>query len=777
MTATAAEDHGTAQRGRPTAELELNAFRVEPQPGVFSAYSEPFSGVPDLSELRDRLHGKWVVWRSGATVLGLPLSEGADGFDGSPVQMRWTEQLSFGAYLVNQNLERNIPRYTSFRRDRFTFLGQRREFVREISARMRSLPPVASQFAIRPRYALEARVIETADGEPFVGLAVKMDTGWAITAPLPELAAAGVPLAGLDVVRRDAAPGQRRLVGRIGELSGGMVALAESLHGARAVPAADVAVEGSRAAFAACLRALLGSRYERFERERQLLEAELLDGPGWERMLDEMETFLRSASPMRLGAGLECVIGPRVRIGDGGEGHRSLVQARQVDYCFDPARTKRGRWAWQGLERFGPFSRDTFAARSPRILVVFPDTAQGSVEAFLRALRDGVPGQSGYPAGFARTFGLVNLEFALQPVPWLAAGRDAPHGLYRAAIERVLSSGERFDSALVVLLDEHADLPDPVNPYLHTKAMLLMAGIPSQELRLATIRKPAAALAYSLRNIAVALYAKMGGIPWTVDQDLAISDEIVIGLGTAELSASRYHQRQRYAGITTVFRGDGNYLLGTVSRVCAWEDYPAALRESLIDVLREVKDRNGWRPGDTVRVVCHTARPVRNAHVDQIMAECVAEVGADQEIEFAFLTVSDEHPFILLDPDQPGLAGRAGQSKGRMVAERGVIAQVGRYQRLLAVTGPRLVKRAQAPLPHPLLVRLHSNSTFRDLTYLTEQALKFTSLSWRSTLPTHLPVTIYYSKLIAELLARLDALADWSPAMLNTRLKFSRWFL
>ena len=74
-------------------------------------------------------------------------------------------------------------------------------------------------------------------------------------------------------------------------------------------------------------------------------------------------------------------------------------------------------------------------------------------------------------------------------------------------------------------------------------------------------------------------------------------------------------------------------------------------------------------------------------------------------------------------------------------------------------------------------MRLHSASTFRDLDYLTEQVLKFTSLSWRSTLPAGRPVTTYDSELMADLLARLRTVPDWSPALLNTRLKYSRWFL
>jgi hypothetical protein len=40
-----------------------------------------------------------------------------------------------------------------------------------------------------------------------------------------------------------------------------------------------------------------------------------------------------------------------------------------------------------------------------------------------------------------------------------------------------------------------------------------------------------------------------------------------------------------------------------------------------------------------------------------------------------------------------------------------------------------------------------------------------------------MPVTIYYSELIAELLARFRTLPDWSPALLNTKLRASKWFL
>ncbi len=329
----------------------------------------------------------------------------------------------------------------------------------------------------------------------------------------------------------------------------------------------------------------------------------------------------------------------------------------------------------------------------------------------------------------------------------------------------------------MVIPDEHADLPDVANPYLHAKSLLLMAGVPSQEMRVSTMRQPSGTLAYTLQNASVALYAKLNGVPWTVDHHLPIADELVVGVGVAELAASRYHDRQRYMGVTTVFRGDGNYLLGSLSRECAFEEYPQVLRATVQDVLTEIKQRNGWKPGDTVRIVCHTSLPMRERHLDRLIADAVAAVGSEQTMEFAFLTVGDRQPFTMLDLSQPGKQARGGQHKGTFAPDRGTIVQISPTQRLLAITGPDLIKRPGTPLPRQLHVRLHSASTFRDLDYLTEQILKFTSLSWRSTLPARRPVTTYYSELIAELLARLRAIPDWSPALLNTRLKYSRWFL
>jgi hypothetical protein len=249
-------------------------------------------------------------------------------------------------------------------------------------------------------------------------------------------------------------------------------------------------------------------------------------------------------------------------------------------------------------------------------------------------------------------------------------------------------------------------------------------------------------------------------------------------MGTAELSSSRFALKQRYVGITTVFRGDGNYLLGHLSRDCSYDEYPELLEQNIAKIIAELRERNGWRKGDTVRIVFHAHKPLKRVEVAKIVKRAVDVAGDGLRIEFAFLTVSNEHPFMVIDPEYQGLAGSYSDAvKAKMVPPRGRVVQLGRYTRLLCTIGPTLIKRTQTPLPAPLLVSLHKDSTYRDLQYLSEQILKFTNLSWRGTQPSADPVTIYYSQLIAKDLSRLRAIESWSPTSLNTRLKYSMWFL
>jgi hypothetical protein len=752
-----------------TRALTTNILRVGFATESAKAWVRPFSDAEDLQALRRELDPDWSVQVQQHTACFFPIGDHGNAMPGcEQTNLKISENLRLFSRLVNDALRRRFPRYEPIRRKPFVFVGHHDQLLEDIESVLGVTQPLLREFRIWPKYSLDTRLLEFQPDSPFIGVVVDISTRWEVTAQLEDLQVAGIDLTGLFVIRRDPEPDERRLVGRIAWIVGGRVELSESTSDEMSVAAGEVMLEGRREVFSRCLGHLLGSRYQQFESLREKRTGELLGGPP---LLERVRTVadVLGQHPLEVAEGLTATVSAPVELRNADD-YETIVQARNLDYCFDPARTKRDDLAWRGLVRYGPFSRDTFPHPSPRILVLFPQAAKGATEAFVRQLRDGIPGHRGYEGGLAKTFALVNPRFQLVPVATRGAAADS----YRDAITEVLSRGELPDAAIVVMTDRDGDLPPRDNPYLHSKAMLLMAGVPTQHVRLSKITQPASALQYILRDLSIALYAKMKGTPWTVAQDLMIADELVIGVGSAELSESRLDERRRYVGVTTVFRGDGNYLLGQLSREASFDEYPTVLRDSTRSAIEEIKKRNGWQPGDTVRIIIHAARPPRNVDFERLIRDAVLAVGKDQHVEFAFLTVSHEHPFLVFDPAEHGASQNG---KGAYAPARGIIVQTERYSRLINTSGTSLVKRAGLPLPRPLQVYLHRYSTFTDLHYLTEQVLKFTTLSWRSTLPATDPVTIFYSELIAGQLARLKQIPDWSPALLNAGLRTSKWFL
>lgn len=761
-------------------DIQLNGFWLNltiDSVTVRVSATSPDVKMPDLYQ---QFGSEWFLWRSHGEVLGIPLS--ADAREFGTQQTVGADDPRFlrlmRAYL-RDTLPDRMPGYAPQSRRPFSFLAQKVDFLQSAVDRLRLNHPLLPQFKVQPRIILDPRIITLGSPKARVALLMEVKVRRSIECGLEQLTASGIDLNSLIAVRRDVQHGQRRIVGRIDHVERGQVYLSEAHDNLASVACESVKIEGSLESFSRCFQQMFGRQDStRLTEMIRANEDEYTTGEAVDGHLDRIKSALGKRGEWKIGDDGTCAVGDRILVRDKPD-YQVIVKAPAVEYCYDAAKTKRMTWAWQGLERHGPFDRESFPHRTPKILVFAPASTSGRVGQFCRTLRDGMVGlrNSRYAKGLTGTFGLVNPRFEVELIKNVEPrSRDAAHQYTVAIEERLDTRGADYTAAIVIVFDEHARVPDEHSPYLHAKSVLLMVGIPVQVVRLSTITANSGGLQYTCQNVALALYAKMGGIPWTIDHDLTVHDEIVIGIGTCEISGSRFLERQRHVGITTVFRGDGNYLLGNLSKECSYAEYPGVLRESTVRVLREMRERNGWQDGDTVRLVFHAHRPLKGIHVSEIISSCVAEAGKGLHVQFAFLTVSQQHPFRLLDKHFQGKTLSNGRKKAVYVPERGLIVELDETSRLVCTNGPTLIKRPALPLPTPLLLRLHSESTYSDLAYLSEQVLKFTSLSWRSVLPAANPATIFYSELIARLLARLRHVPNWSPAPL-VRLRASRWFL
>ena len=282
------------------SELFLNGFSVSFTREDFTGYIRPMPDNQQLEATREALGDEWFIsWRDGIAY-GLPKLQPPSKSFGTAQTLKVADHLSLLARRLTDVLPEKFPKYEAFRRKPFKFRGQKDEIVAAIMTKLKRLPPVVGKFKIHLTFELDARLIELHEGELQVGLFVDIATNWQILAPLDELQAAGIDVAGLYVVRLNPDPTGRRLVGRVKELVGQKVILSEAHADATEVFVDDVLLEGSRASFAHCLKQLLGRAYDDFEKERQEQEGFVLVGNALDERVGRMGEYLQKASPFTL---------------------------------------------------------------------------------------------------------------------------------------------------------------------------------------------------------------------------------------------------------------------------------------------------------------------------------------------------------------------------------------------------------------------------------------------------------------------------------------------
>jgi hypothetical protein len=230
-----------------------------------------------------------------------------------------------------------------------------------------------------------------------------------------------------------------------------------------------------------------------------------------------------------------------------------------------------------------------------------------------------------------------------------------------------------------------------------------------------------------------------------------------------------------------MFQGDGSYLVWGLTREVEFEEYAEALLASLQTTVRYVQAQNAWQEGDKIRLVCHVYKRLKDCEVDSIKKLVRELIDKKYVVEFAFLDISEEHLYHLFDPAQQGVKYWKNYKpiiKGKGVPDRGICLQLDQRRALIHLTGAKELKTDYQGTPKPLLVDLHPDSDFTDMTYLMRQVYHFTYMSWRSFFPATMPVTIKYSQLIANMLGNLNMVDGWTSTQLSVgSLRGRRWFL
>lgn len=411
---------------------------------------------------------------------------------------------------------------------------------------------------------------------------------------------------------------------------------------------------------------------------------------------------------------------------------------------------------FKGLRANGPFDGSD-VPRAPRIVFVFPTEYTPLANQIYHGLKTGNNQFPGMNALF---------EVALLKDNVIRASKFSINGMsreqaataYGQAIHNFIGDEGTADFALVICdKTQHWESP---SPYYTSKATLAAAGMPSQIVTTDLLENPNQ-LTWSLGNIALQIFVKLGGHPWFVKPSPGAGD-IVVGVGRSERRDAR-GSLTRFVGYTTCYTAGG--LLKSVEVFKpqnTFQDYLDGLGTSVSQALRRAIGKSK----QPARLVLHVPKTFSRVERERVEA-ALDGIEHDAAIQYVVLRVNDEHPFLLFDP-----------AHQTMAPQSGISVELDSRNRILLLEGRPASGNMRVSPPAPLWVTLQAASTSEThIDTLVQQVYELSVANWRGFNAKARPITTHYSKLIADILSATEGNDIVNAIAANERLRNVPWFI
>jgi len=282
--------------------------------------------------------------------------------------------------------------------------------------------------------------------------------------------------------------------------------------------------------------------------------------------------------------------------------------------------------------------------------------------------------------------------------------------------------------------DKYTAREDQKRVYHQIKEVLLKRHIASQTIVGSKLSDPKLKLHYWIPNVAMAVIAKLGGVPWILEKPQQPS--LVVGFGLYR--SLKYDLR--YEGSSFVFGADGHFK--------GFEYYPASETSALAARLEEAFDAYLSRYGKPERLVIHYYKKMSKRNFEPIrkflrqydpgLPVFVVRVNQDRTEDY----------FVRDTTDAYGLP-----------ADGTVFKLVGQDY-LLYVNGYESGQKLRfQPMPVRCYLQASDPALLEDETIVKEllqQVYDFSRLYWRSVNQPAVPVTVEYPRLLAAQTAWFD---------------------
>ena len=286
--------------------------------------------------------------------------------------------------------------------------------------------------------------------------------------------------------------------------------------------------------------------------------------------------------------------------------------------------------------------------------------------------------------------------------------------------------------------------------YYRIKEKLLQHRITSQVIFKDNIDNPA--FNYFLPNIAIALLAKLGGIPWRLYRP--IQNDLIVGVGAQWIPK----EQNRYIGSAFCFKNNGSFR--------GFNVFEKQDTSALSQAIKETIEKYTLENSGCDRLVIHYYKDLSKKEEEPIR-NVLKQLNLN--IPYVVLTINETQSkdYVLFDTSFDG-----------KMPQSGTFIKIGRNEFLLC-NNTRYSQKTKTRIdgfPFPIKIRIRSSNyenmaEMQVVKDLIDQVYQFSRMYYKSVRQRNLPVTIEYSKLIAGMVANFEN-KELVPFAKNTL-----WFL
>jgi hypothetical protein len=297
---------------------------------------------------------------------------------------------------------------------------------------------------------------------------------------------------------------------------------------------------------------------------------------------------------------------------------------------------------------------------------------------------------------------------------------------------------------------------DTTNPhhsiYFQIKETLLDKGITSQAIY--KERHNDQYFSFHLPNIAIALLAKLGGIPWRL-QDTS-KDDLIVGVGAFR----SYSIGKKYVGSAFCFRKDGVFQNFDCYRDNDLSKLVAGIRKALMHYVVEHETAE--------RLIIHYYKTMSKKEAQPII-DMLYRLGLNIPVIVVTINKTETQDIVAFDTESTDLMPTSG-TVVRVGGNQFLLYNSAKYDETFAAG------KGKKDYPFPIKVKITTadkscqfdNALFAEL---LDQVYKFSRMYWKSVKQQNLPITIKYPEMVAEIVPH------FSDAELPPFGKTNLWFL